>query len=159
MAAFHDPILPLYPFQYLSHKMCVSCITPSESCMCLSPFSSRGQKRNINAAKRIKVWHNSLFSGLKRVTVVQFTKERLLISEVTRLRGKKQTFLRDLFKFRPLSYHTPSRYIWTQIWPQTVNTSRWQRRSQTAGRRTSLPDRTRQVSVFCYRHCMSIRPA
>lgn len=50
------------------------------------------------------------------------------------------------------TYHTPSRYIWTQIWPQTANTSRWQRTSQTAGRRTFLPGGTRQVSVFCHRH-------
>lgn len=56
---------------------------------------------------------------------------------------------------RTPSYRKPSRYKWTRIWPRTANTSRWRRTSQRAGRRTSPPDRTRQVSVRCQKRTSS----
>lgn len=49
--------------------------------MCLCPFSSRGQTRNIIATRRItwyKVLCNCQFSQLKCVTVVQLTKTQVV---------------------------------------------------------------------------------
>lgn len=130
----------------------VPCAAPNKLCMCLRPFSSRGQRRNIIAArgKLNSVCAMVCFPVLMCLTAVQLMKEKLKYLK----RHEQLTLLWDLlcFELSLCSYRTPSRYIWTQIWPQTANTSRWQRTSQTAGRRTSLPDRTRQVSVFCHSH-------
>lgn len=76
-------------------------------------------------------------------------------------RGKWSEKLKTLlwyfkvYRSKLLSYHTPSRCIWTQIWLRTADTSRWQHTHQTAGRRTSLPDKTRQVSGSCQSPYMS----
>lgn len=98
--------------------------------MHLIQFSSRGQKRNII---QLEWWHKALCTCL----FFQICGTDLVYSRI------------DSFNRCPsVSYHKPSQYIWTQIWPQIASTFHLQRTRQKAERRTSLPDETRQV-VSC----------
>lgn len=127
-----------------------------ECCMCLRPISSRGQRRNI-IAECLK--HDGFCSAAICGSCPADKRQMTVISSDKR--GKWSEKLKTLlwyfkvYRSKLLSYHTPSRCIWTQIWLQTADTSRWQHTHQTAGRRTSLPDKTRQVSVSCQSPYMS----